>query len=276
MSLKISPDFLKSCDFELALKVMDKFVENVLVGTDKHQKTRLLEKFKRYQELSELLVKEEENDIQNQNNTEINVPDEIWLKIMRFLNYKDVFQNLCLVNKHFSNLTHDSSAIKSIDLMKVYDETKLQKKLNVLKRSRNICHVTVTEFGNSTNHQLDQVLDCNPNLKSLYFYDSVYYKYNGTQHQMQILIETKEIVKKYANQIEHLKFGDTFYKQYKLLSKEEYLGLAHMPSLKCFKISAPQYFTSFSKPFMPMTLTNLNLTNSKGKAVTYVGVMYGN
>ena len=34
----MSLDFLKSCDFELALKVMDKFVEKVFIVSDKYQK----------------------------------------------------------------------------------------------------------------------------------------------------------------------------------------------------------------------------------------------
>ena len=46
MSLKISPDFFKSCDFELLLKVIDKFVEKVLSGSDKQQKRKLVEKIK--------------------------------------------------------------------------------------------------------------------------------------------------------------------------------------------------------------------------------------
>ena len=42
----MSLDFLKSCDFELALKVMDKFVEKVFIVSDKYQKKILVEKSK--------------------------------------------------------------------------------------------------------------------------------------------------------------------------------------------------------------------------------------
>ena len=246
MSSKITPDLLKSFDFELALKVMDKFVENVLVGTNKHQKTRLLEKFKRYQELSELLVEEDEDDFPDQRNIQIDVPDEIWLKIFRFLNYKDIFKNLSLVNKHFNNLTLDSGVIKSIDLKKICDKTKLQNKLEVLKRSRNIRHINVAEFGKSTNRQLKQVLSCNPNLKSLYLLNTAYYNPNGNQIRREMLMKTNEIIKKYANQIEHLKFD------HMLLRKEEYLALANMPGLKCFKIIGSNYPLSSEEILLPL------------------------
>ena len=85
MSLKISPDFMNSCDFELALKVMDKFVENVLVGTDKHQKKRLVEKFKRYQELSELLVEKEKKGLQIPFYVLFFSSDDMFIRLIRIL-----------------------------------------------------------------------------------------------------------------------------------------------------------------------------------------------
>ena len=131
---------------------MDKFVEKVFIVSDKYQKKIDISwKIKRHKELSQLLFKQDENDFQNQSNTKVDVPDEFWLKIMKFLSYKDLFNNLSLVNKHFNNLTHDSSVIKSIDLMQIYSDIKLQSKMHFLKRSRNINHVNVTKLKNLTN-----------------------------------------------------------------------------------------------------------------------------
>ena len=79
-------------------------------------------KLKRYQELAELLVEKEQPNIQTNmmcsGSTKINVPDEIWLKIMSYLGNKTIFSNLSLVNKHFNSLTHDSRVIKSFNLIK--------------------------------------------------------------------------------------------------------------------------------------------------------------
>ena len=66
MSFKIPNNFSSFCadNFEWALKIMDNFVERVLIGSDNSQKKKLVEKLKRYQELAELLVEKEQPNIQ--------------------------------------------------------------------------------------------------------------------------------------------------------------------------------------------------------------------
>ena len=252
MTLKISPDFLKSCDFEMALKVMDKFVENVLIGSDKHQKMKLVERFKTYQAFYELLTMKEKIIFQNQSNTTIDVPDEIWLKIMRYLDYKDVFENVSLVNKHFHNLTHDSSVIRSIDLFKTNDETKLHQKMEVLKRSRNITHIAVYDWDQYMKIQLEQVLECNPKLRFLEFDPKSIKTYNRNENRHLLRKDARIILKKFANQIEILRFD---YMAHALLEKEEYLGLTNMCNLKCFRIKDLYYdFLSSEEVLIPLGL----------------------
>ena len=113
-------------DFDLKLNIMDKFVKGVLIGNDKHQKSKMVVKLQRYLEMAQLLVRNQgafQDQIQSKNNKNVPLPDEIWLKIMTYLNMKDLFGSVSLVNKNFYNLTCDSSAIKCITLKRIDDST---------------------------------------------------------------------------------------------------------------------------------------------------------
>ena len=52
------------------------------------------------------------------------LPDEIWLKIMYFMNLKDLLSNFCLACKHFRCLSLDSKLIRNLDLININDEVK--------------------------------------------------------------------------------------------------------------------------------------------------------
>ena len=242
MSLKVFPNIFSygENNFDCSLNAMDRFVKGVLVGTNKNHKKRMVEKLQNYVEMSELL----EDHFQNQISTrKIQVPDEIWLRIMKFLNYKDLFMNVSLVSKHFCKLTHDSGIVKSIKLKKIEDKTMLKHKMEVLKRCRNICHIDITNVDQSTNNQLEQVLKYNPKLKALNFYVPECKDKNGftfyEKFDEKVLPEkTKEMIKKYANQIEYLKFDAL---SHEILSKQEYLALTNIPNLKCFTVRSRTY-----------------------------------
>ena len=253
MSLKVFPNSfsIEQNNFDWFLNAMDRFVKGVLVGTNKNHKRRMIEKLQNYVEMAELL----EDHFQNQISTrKIQVPDEIWLRIMKFLNYKDLFMNVSLVSKHFCKLTHDSSIVKSIHLKKIEDKTMLKHKMEVLKRCRNIRHIDITNVDQSTNIQLEQVLKWNPKLKSLNFYvperkDKYGCTFYETYDEKKLPEKTKEMIKKYANQIETLTFDYTFRN---LLSKEEYLALTNMSNLKCFKVSAESFSLSSEEVLTPL------------------------
>ena len=253
MSLKVFPNSLEFEDnkFDMSLDALDRFVKSVLLGRNKNHKRRMVEKLQNYVEMYELL----EDHFQNQISTrKIQVPDEIWLRIMTFLNYKDVFLNVSLASKHFYNLTHDSSIVKSIKLKKIEDQTKLKHKLQVLKRSKNIRHVDITNVDQSTNIQLEQVLKCNPKLKALNFYapegkDQYGCTFFEKFDEKKLPEKTKEMIKKYANQIETLEFDGI---SQELLSKEEYVALTNIPNLKCFKVVYPTYPFSSEEVLTPL------------------------
>ena len=46
----------------------------------------------------------------------LELPNEMWMKILSYLQFKDVFGNFALVNKHFHALTLHPSAVKYLHL----------------------------------------------------------------------------------------------------------------------------------------------------------------
>ena len=125
-SFHCDPQVSNENDFDWKLNIMDKFVKGVLIGNDTHQG-------------------DFEDQIQSKNHKTIHLPDEILLNIMTYLNIKDLLGSMSLVNKHFYNLTCESSAIECITLKRIDDPTKLENAMKVLKRSKTIKHAIVTQ-----------------------------------------------------------------------------------------------------------------------------------
>ena len=195
---KMDLNSLTCSDFDQALQVMDNFVKNVLNGPDKNQKRKMIEKLERYYDISRILL---DND-QNRRGIQVPVPNEIWLKIMNYLDTKDIFGSLSQVNKHLNILSRDSSIIKSIDLMKISDETKFQNKLKILKLSRNIRHITVMSWDPTMKGLLGQIIGRNPKLRSLAFkYESLGGMISRVEFAEQYLNEIRNILKTFAHQI---------------------------------------------------------------------------
>ena len=130
----------------------------------------------------------------------------------------------------------------------------LKHKMEVLKRCRNICHIDITNVDQSTNNQLEQVLKYNPKLKALNFYVPECKDKNGftfyEKFDEKVLPEkTKEMIKKYANQIEYLKFDAL---SHEILSKQEYLALTNIPNLKCFTVRSRTYRLTSEEVLIPL------------------------
>ena len=147
-SFHCDPQVSNENDFDWKLNIMDKFVKGVLIGNDTHQKGKMVVKLQSYLEMAQILVGNQgdfEEQIQSKNHKTIHLPDEILLNIMTYLNIKDLLGSMSLVNKHFYNLTCESSAIECITLKRIDDPTKLENAMKVLKRSKTIKHAIVTQ-----------------------------------------------------------------------------------------------------------------------------------
>ena len=111
-------------NFQLCIDNFKKFVNKVFSGSDLNQKAILLKECQNFvkvgqesknnsMEAMEIIPEEVMNRVE--------LPNEIWLKIIRFLETKDVFCNFALVCKHFNSLTLLPTAIKrfSIDFKNI-------------------------------------------------------------------------------------------------------------------------------------------------------------
>ena len=71
------------------------------------------------------------------------MPDEIWLKILNLMESQDIFANFALVCKRFHNLTLDSRAVKTINLIEIKTLEQYESARKVLKQSKNLYKVKI-------------------------------------------------------------------------------------------------------------------------------------
>ena len=119
--------------FQHHIETFEKFVNNVFSGCDRTQKSLLLEKcqnFVRIGEESKKRFLKDAKTIPKGKQSKNRVPDEIWLKIIGFLETKDVFGNFAVVCKRFNSLTLQPTAIKKLSIN--YKNIKSKSFLNVL------------------------------------------------------------------------------------------------------------------------------------------------
>ena len=80
------------CEFDTTTKMLQDFVKNVSEGSNEHQKVRLKDIL---QYCIELLPSKSKKrrllDQESRNSLDLILPNEIWLKIMTYLENKDIF-----------------------------------------------------------------------------------------------------------------------------------------------------------------------------------------
>ena len=74
------------------------------------------------------------------------LPNELWTKIMNYLPSKDIFGSLCLVNKHFYQLSLDPSSITHLQIENIDTEDTSKKAVNVLKRCKKLIGVSFKDI----------------------------------------------------------------------------------------------------------------------------------
>ena len=168
----------------------------------------------------------------------VEIPDEIWLKIIGFLDSQDVFCRLALVCKRFKSLTSDPTAIKRL----LINHIKVQKKdsskfRKLLKRNRNMVDFTLVRACLKTAiNVIPIVLKSSPKLKSLKILNHMNCKCIG---QMDILVEC---IKTHQPDLENLELNFVNYdsqamteictlkklKSLKILNQKGYLQPEHI------------------------------------------------
>ena len=138
-------------NFQSKLKEFAVFAETVFQGTNQFYKRELLNKVGQFfckqidsclstwkSELSNEAAKKEKMDL----------PDEIWIRILGFMKKSDVFKRFALTCKRFNNLTLDPSIIRGLTLEELV-EIDYEHVVNVLKRARFLKEIELNYCKNS-------------------------------------------------------------------------------------------------------------------------------
>ena len=128
-----------------------------------NQRFRNLQKFSVPKESSN-----SEQDMELNSVRKVDLPDEIWLKIIQNLPTEDMFGSFALACKSFNNLTQDSMAVKFLQLEKIDNVVMLVNALKIMKRSKGIVELKMKKFIDEyANELICQVMRSSPKLKSL-------------------------------------------------------------------------------------------------------------
>ena len=169
---------LKEQDFDRVLDFCEKFFNSVIFQDIEERKNKLFEMFEKMFELekskhSKIRAIDPEKVVakrQKSNSIEIpHVPDEIWLKILNFMESQTIFANFALLCKKFHKLTLDSRAVKNIKLYNINSHEQYENALKVLIRSKNLSRLQI-EYSSTAycSSFITRAFISNPKLKSLF------------------------------------------------------------------------------------------------------------
>ena len=182
LSTTAKNDSDKSIDrasFKYKLNEIAAFAEAILSGDNQSFKTELTAKIGDIREVclkrvyssisdSDLLMLVEMSSNTKRARREIvkiELPDEMWIKILGCLRQKDVYKSFALTCKRFYKLSLDPSINRSLQLRRI-DEIDQEHVINVLKRSQFLTHIR-TENCQSFVPLITTSLESCPKLKSI-------------------------------------------------------------------------------------------------------------
>ena len=136
-------------NFQSKLEEFAVFTEAVFQGDNESYKTQLLGKVGHFfrKGIDSFLPTSKLgflNKKAKKQKVKIDLPDELWIKILGYMKNHDVFQNFALTCKHFNNLSLDPSIIKSLHLSNV-DEIDQEYVIKVLQRSKFMTKIEIVE-----------------------------------------------------------------------------------------------------------------------------------
>ena len=260
------PDFLQLCqnDLDLAIEALDKMIKKVSNGNNEIHKTKLLTKML---DFAKVLVQKPPLEkrtidlpsedsvpakkIKLDSERKVELPNEIWLKIMSYLKTKDLLKNFNLVCKHFKSLTLDSSAMKYLDVVKdLYAKEDYQNVVKVIKRSKCLKSIGIYENHKYLTLLISHALKSNPNLKSIKL---VKLAWNWNNFRSQNVTLSPTILNGIANSsVEKLEL------QHIKICPDLASSIGKMKSLKSLSVTSNNYFE-----LNPTKLITELATNSK-------------
>ena len=168
---------------------------------------------------------EDTKQIPKEKKIKIEIPDEVWLKIIGFMDTQDVFCRFALVCKRFKSLTSDPTAIKRLLInhrnVQKRDSPKFRMLLN---KNRTMVEFTLVKACLTTaTFVISVALKSNPKLKSLKILN---HTNCDCMHEMKELVKC---IKKFRPDLEHLELN---YVEYNSDAITELCTLKNLKSLK--------------------------------------------
>ena len=159
--------FLNPKYFDSALDIIEDFAKEIFSGKDEIQKFKLSERFK---SLLNINAPEKRcNPAKNLENSsrQVELPDEMWLKIIQYLPTKDLFGNFALSCKRFYDFSQDSSAIKHLQVKAINTWSKYESVNKIITASKALVQFTIIKSEDFVNELICQVFAYNPRLRIL-------------------------------------------------------------------------------------------------------------
>ena len=203
---------LQTFDFEASLNSIGNFVQAVVSSSDEKKKTKLVETLKQFLEMaaSKVVAKKrfKNSDLSvtdkkiKHDSGRMDIPNEIWTKIMNYLPSNSIFKNFRLVCKRFHGLT---SGIKRLHAQ-IIDSNLSDVVLKIVKNSRAIIAIDLEILYQSLNlsyhniqieseHFIIEAINSCQKLRSLSIYSNC-----------ELKLDVIEILKSFGPQLEHLAF----------------------------------------------------------------------
>ena len=158
-----------SRSFDFALDILETFVKEIFSGRNENQKFKLCQKLQNLLSFHDPDKKiKHSQDLKVNSSREVNLPDEIWLKIIQFLPTKEVFGSFALSCKRFHDLTQDPKAVKYLQLNKIDNDFKFENAMKVVEKSNGIVELKINKvLGHFADELIILALKSSPQLKSL-------------------------------------------------------------------------------------------------------------
>ena len=142
--------------FDLTVHAFEDLVNEVFSGTDEDQKTKLRNKLKYFTKVSsanykrKLKINQEisvrAKKVKLDLARKVDLPNELWIKIMNYLKTKDIFSNFALVCKLFHGFTQDLNSIKYFQIENIEMTTsKYESVLKVLSGCTQLIEFSISD-----------------------------------------------------------------------------------------------------------------------------------
>ena len=161
------------------------------------------------------------------------LPYELWLKIMNYLNTKDLFTNMALVCKNFNSLTNE---VKYLELKEI-SELEFESAINLLKTTTHLKEISLsTKFLSESKKKsmklLLQALTSSKSIKSIKLQPFLAHNLGSFKQ-----------IKTLCPELEHVHLRNVIFSTKTVISQ-----IAQIPTLKSLRISTAMYGGEFFTP----------------------------